>query len=127
MSQEIINVPPLAFKIIWPILYTGLLLFILLIQKEYPSKDRKIVIDLFWIGILLNILWCIVYFYYRKLIISIIILSSMIIIGGFVLYFCRPTKSSSKKLNVAFSIYTIYTLWLVFALVILITNNYYKN
>jgi tryptophan-rich sensory protein len=127
MSQEIINVPPLAFKIIWPILYTALLFFILLILKEYPSKDRTIIIDLFWIGILLNIIWCIVYFYYQKLVISIIILLSMIIIGGFIIYFCWPTKSSSIKLNICFSIYTIYTLWLVFALTILITNNSHKN
>jgi tryptophan-rich sensory protein len=127
MSQEIINIPPVVFQIVWPILYVGLLIFIILIGKQNSSDKRTIIQDLFWIGLLLNILWCIVYFYYRKILLSVFILCGMILIGLFILYYTRPTKNfNNKSIIFSFSIYTLYMLWLSFALYLLIVNNY-KN
>ena len=117
-----INIPPIVFQIVWPILYVSLLLFIIFTYQQFPSKQRTITIYLFWSGIFLNLLWILLFFQYRQIEWSIFVLIVMILIGFSILRINFIDKSSNKRDVTNFIIYTVYTMWLIFALFLLTVN-----
>ena len=117
-----INIPPIVFQIVWPILYVSLLLFIIFTYQQFPSKQRTITIYLFWSGIFLNLLWILLFFQYRQIEWSIFVLIVMILIGFSILRINCIDKSSNKRDVTNFIIYTVYTMWLIFALFLLTVN-----
>ena len=117
-----INIPPLVFQIVWPVLYVSLVLFILFTYQQFPSKQRTVTIYLFWGGIFLNLLWILLYFGYRQIQWSIFVLILMILIGLFILRINFIDQSSNKREITNFIIYTVYTMWLIFALFLLTVN-----
>lgn len=121
-----IKIPPIVFKIIWPILYILLLLFIIFTYRQPRTKIRTILIYSFWIGILLNILWIILYWKLENKLFAFIDLILMVLISFYILYLSFPDKSSNKKSIFNFFIYLLYTSWISFALFLTIYNKNYK-
>ena len=112
------NVPPIVFKIVWPILYVFLILVICLFYAE-PPQDKNLFIMiqvLFWIGILLNICWTPVFFYFKNRHLALFMLVTMIILGFLTLILFASSNISYK--NIISILYLIYLLWLCFALYI---------
>lgn len=120
-----IKIPPIIFKIVWPILYILLLLFIIFTYRQPPTKLRTIIIYCFWIGILLNILWIILYWKLENKLFALIDLILMVLISFYILYLSFPDKSSNKKSIFNFFIYLLYTSWISFALFLTIYNKNY--
>ena len=120
-----IEIPPIVFKIIWPVLYILLILFIILTYRLPRTKIRTIIIYSFWIGILLNILWIILYWKLENKLFAFIDLILMVLISFYILYLSFPDKSSNKKSILNFFIYLIYTSWISFALFLTIYNKNY--
>ena len=117
-----IKIPPIVFKIIWPILYILLFLSILFLSLEPKTKIRTIQIGLFWSSIFLNLLWIFLYFYLKMELFAFIDLCIMIVVLLFLLYYSIPDKSSSKKMKFIFSVFFIYFLWLCIAFYLSITK-----
>lgn len=118
-----INIPPIVFKIVWPVLYTFLLLFIMNLYKQPSTSIRRNLIVAFWIGILLNISWILFYWKFKQKFLAFIDLILMIGIAIYILTL-YPKK---KRNSFYFYAYLIYTLWIIFALVITIANKNYKK
>ena len=82
-----LKIPPLVFKIIWPILYFLLFLSILCLYLEPKTKIRTIQIWLFWFSIFFNLLWIFLYFFLTIEILAFIDLCIMILVLLFLLYY----------------------------------------
>ena len=108
-------IPPIVFKIIWPIIYFLLFISIICLYLEPKTKIRTIQIWLFWGSIFFNLLWIFFYFYLKIEILAFIDLCIMILLLLFLLYYSIPDKSSSKKMKFIFSVFFIYFLWLCIA------------
>lgn len=120
-----IKIPPIVFQIIWPILYILLFVFILFTYRQPRTKIRTILIYSFWIGILLNILWIILYWKLENKLYAFLDLIVMVLLSFYILYLSFPDKSSNKKSIFNFFIYFIYTSWISFALFLTIYNKNY--
>ena len=120
-----IKIPPITFQIIWPILYILLFIFIILTYRQPRTKIRTKIIYSFWIGILLNILWIILYWNLENKLYAFIDLIVMVFISLYILYLSFPDKSSNKKSIFNFFIYFLYTSWICFALFLTIYNKNY--
>ena len=120
-----IKIPSITFQIIWPILYILLFVFILLTYRQPRTKIRTKIIYSFWIGILLNILWIILYWNLENKLYAFIDLIVMVFISLYILYLSFPDKSSNKKSIFNFFIYFLYTSWICFALFLTIYNKNY--
>lgn len=127
MTKEIITIQPIVFKIVWPILYTLLLLFILFTYTQPKTKTRTIIIWTFWTSIALNILWIFLYWKLKKPFLAILDLIAMIITALYILYLSFPDKSSNKKSIFNFIVFVLYSLWLCFALILTILNKKYVD
>lgn len=110
-----LKIPPIVFKIIWPILYVLLFISIVFLSLEPKTKIRTIQIWLFWSSIFFNLLWIFLYFYLKMEILAFIDLCIMILVLLFLLYYSIPNKSSSKKMKFIFSIFILYFIWLCIA------------
>lgn len=110
-----LEIPPVVFKIIWPILYFLLFLSILCLYLEPKTKTRTIQIWLFWFSIFFNLLWIFLYFYLEKKFLAFLDLCIMIVLLSILLYYSIPNKSSSKKMKFIFSVFILYFIWLCIA------------
>jgi len=114
------EVPPIVFKIVWPILYTFLVICAILFIK-FPTfnKNLQIWINIvFWTGIVINLSWPLVYFNYKNLFISQILLILLVLLGFISLLLFG--YSDSKYKWICFSLFFIYFLWLCFALYLIL-------
>lgn len=114
------DIPPLVYNIVWPILYCSLIFFIISIHKQKYLYTKSQLIFLFWVGIVLNLSWVVTYFQYDNFLGSLFILTFMILISLVTLLFIPFRKDWVMAIN--FLIYVLYSGWLTFALVLLITN-----
>lgn len=114
------DIPPLVYNIVWPILYSSLIFFIISIHRQKYLYTKSQLTFLFWIGIVLNVSWIVTYFQYDNFLGSLFILTFMILISLVTLLFIPFHKDWVMAIN--FLIYVLYSGWLIFALVLLITN-----
>jgi tryptophan-rich sensory protein len=110
-----LKIPPIVFKIIWPILYFLLFLSILFIYQLPNSKFKSTQIYLFWFSIFFNLLWIFLYFYLELKIIAFIDLCIMIILLIVLLFYSIPSKKSTLKVKFIFLSFLIYFFWLLVA------------
>lgn len=120
MNQEKVNVPPIVFKIVWPILYSFLIICVILFSL-FPTSNKNLQLwinIIFWFGILMNLCWPPVYFYYKNILFSKILLILLVVFGliSVILF----SYSDSKYKWIIFSLYFIYFLWLCFALYLIL-------
>ena len=115
--KKVIKIPPIVFKIVWPILYTFLLFFVISIYQQSKSKTRTQIIYTFWIGIALNIFWILLYFAFKQKTWAFVDLILMVIVALYTLKLLYPPKSVFL-----FYGFLVYTLWIIFALVLTILN-----
>lgn len=115
--KKVITIPPIVFKIVWPILYTFLLFFIISIYQQTKSKTQTRIIYTFWIGMALNILWILLYSEFKQKTLAFVDLILMVIVALYTLKLLYPPKSFFL-----FYGFLIYTLWIIFALLLTILN-----
>ena len=109
------KVPPILFKIIWPILYFLLLLSILFLYQFPRKKKETIQIILFWVSLFLNFFWIFLYFYLKNEILSFIDLCLMIFVLIILLFYSYPGKTLSIQKKFIFYVFLVYFFWLCFA------------
>ena len=114
------DIPSITYNIVWPVLYAGLIFFIISIHRQKYLYEKSHLIILFWLGIILNLSWIITYFQYNNYIASVIILTFLILTSILTLSFIPFRKDAIMKVN--FFIYLLYSGWLVFAMTLLISN-----
>ena len=121
------KIPPIVFKIVWPILYLFLIIAISLFYAKPPSDYNLYVLIqvLFWTGIVLNICWSPVFFYFKNRHLALFMLVTMIILGFLTLILFSTMNTRFK--NVISILYLIYIAWLCFALYIFDKNEENKN
>ena len=119
------DIPPLVYNIVWPILYSSLIFFIISIHRQKYLYTKSQLIFLFWLGIALNLSWVVTYFQYDNFLGSLFILTFMILISLVTLLFIPFQKDWVMAIN--FLIYVLYSGWLIFAMVLLITNQNKKE
>lgn len=113
-----LKLPSIIFYIVWPILYTFLLVSILLFYKFPPTQKSlyKWGLIFFWLNIFFNILYLIFAFAMANDILSLIDLFLLVFtaIATLILFL----KSDSRQKITISILYMFYTLWLCFALLI---------
>ena len=121
--EKKLNIEPIVFRIVWPILYTLLAVYIFMIYYSFTSSDLKtVLIYLFWLSILLNIIWIYVYFRYDMYKTAYGLLIGMILLGIFIVVKTLQLPDKKSIRIIISSFYAIYTLWLCFALFLLTYN-----
>ena len=119
--------PPIVFKIVWPILYAFLILFVILLYV-FPPEAKEIFVALqlsFWIGILCNFLWSPLYFRFKLKKFCTWLLLFMVGLAVVTLILVIVSDSDAKWVN--FFLFLSYTLWLGFASIISLENLKLKN
>lgn len=106
------TVPKIVFPIAWAIIYLaiGISTFLMWRDKEIKSKDRKINLVLYFVHIFFNILWPLFFFRLDLPIFSaiwLLLVAITAIIVTFRYYICNIPAGI---------IFSIYTLWLIYAL-----------
>lgn len=122
--MDFLNPPPIVFQIVWPILYTFLFFYFcnfLIDQKNL--ENNKTILFLFLFGIFLNILWIYIFFQLKLPNFPFLILILMILLGFFLLYFTYKNRFISWRQPLNFIMYLVYQIWLLYALLLLVTKN----
>lgn len=122
--MDFLNPPPIVFQIVWPILYTFLFFYFcnfLIDQKNL--ENNKTILCLFLFGIFLNILWIYIFFQLKLPNFPFLILILMILLGFFLLYFTYKNRFISWRQILNFIMYIVYQIWLLYALLLLVTKN----
>lgn len=106
------TVPQMVFPIAWAIIYIaiGVSTFLMWRDKEIKTKDRKINLILYFIHMAFNVLWPLIFFRLNLPIVACIWLVLTVISACIVLYRYFACNLPSGI------IFTIYSLWLLYAL-----------
>lgn len=107
--DKLINVPSIAFPIVWVILYLlmGLASYFIF---ELDSTESKNAYYLYWISLLINILWPVFFFGFKMLLFSALWLVLLIVVVILVM------KKYFKLKKISFYLLIPYLLWILFAL-----------
>ncbi len=106
--------PPLSppgwlFGVIWPILYLLMGIAAYIIYQSPETLDRKKAITLYWVQLLVNFLWPIVFFRFEWYWISVVVILLLdILVLMTTIWFCKIKK-------VAGYLMMPYLLWVLFA------------
>ncbi len=115
-----LKIPPIYFYIVWPILYCFLVVSIVLYMKAPPSSRRTYHLGLifFWVNIGLNFLYLLFFFGLNNNLVSTVDLIFLVLTAWAtqVIFFL----SNSKYRAVFATLYLFYTLWLSFALLLML-------
>lgn len=103
--------PKITFSIVWTILYIIIAIgfaHTLLLKRE--NKNRQILLQLYGFNLVLNMIWCFVYFLLRDIKFGFFIICILLISQLFILYY--TFYSQPKWL---FGLLCLYAIWLFFA------------
>ena len=106
INKSPINPPSYLFGIVWPILYSMLLLYFILIFRK---PEYNIIYKLFLIQMLFNFIWSPIFFKLKKFKLALIVVLLMVGITGYITYL---TYYIEKKMAL---ILVPYLLWISFA------------
>ena len=109
------QIPPKVFRIVWPILYIFLGIVVILFYMYPPTNSGIYQASeiFFWVGILLNISWPYLYFHLQFKNLSKFVCYSMLILASATLVLFASGDDPVRW--VYFTLYLIYTAWLLFA------------
>lgn len=107
-----------VFSIMWPLLYFMLTAGVFLFWKDTSHEFYQIVLGLYVANIMLNKIWCLVFFGTRRPWISLLVL--LVILGSAiaVLVLYGIATRGDSNLWISFGLYLPYVLWLGFATVL---------
>lgn len=101
--------PPFLFGVVWPILYLLMAAAAFLIYRAPPSPQRTTAIRLYWLQLLLNFLWPIVFFRFEAYWLAAVLIAVLILLVA-------VTCIRFYRINqVAGLLLVPYLLWLLFA------------
>ena len=106
INKSPINPPSYLFGIVWPILYSMLLLYFILIFRK---PEYNIIYKLFLIQMLFNFIWSPIFFKLKKFKLALIVVLIMVMMTGYITY---STYYIEKKMAL---ILVPYLLWISFA------------
>lgn len=106
INKSPINPPSYLFGIVWPILYSMLLLYFILIFRK---PEYNIIYKLFLIQMLFNFIWSPIFFKLKKFKLALIVVLIMVMMTGYITYL---TYYIEKKMAL---ILVPYLLWISFA------------
>lgn len=122
-----IKLPPTVFRVVWPILYS-LLVVVATLFYVYPPTNPAIAKAtewLFWLGIGLNLIWPTIYFRLQWKSMATVISFFMLLLAVSTLVLFAKSDSSVQWVN--FTLFSFYTGWIFFATVLLIVNTPYEK
>jgi tryptophan-rich sensory protein len=114
-----LNPPPIVFRIVWPILYS-LLVVVTILFYVYPSTNSTIMRAtevFFWVGIALNLIWPTIFFRLQMKNLATVLSIVLLLLACITLVLFAMGDSSVRWVN--FALYSLYTGWLFFAVVLL--------
>ena len=106
INKSPLNPPSYLFGIVWPILYSMLLIYFILIFRK---PEYKIIYKLFLIQMLFNFIWSPIFFKLKKFKLALIVVLIMV---GMTAYITYSTYNIDKKIAL---ILFPYLLWISFA------------
>ena len=106
INKSPFNPPSYLFGIVWPILYSMLLLYFILIFRK---PGYNIIYKLFLIQMLFNFIWSPIFFKLKKFKLALIVVLIMVMMTGYITYL---TYYIEKKMAL---ILVPYLLWISFA------------
>jgi tryptophan-rich sensory protein len=115
-----LNIPPIYFYIIWPILYTFLLVSCILYTLYPPANKKQFFYGIFFfsLNIFLNILYLVLYFgldsYYGGVIDLI-----FMIVTAWITFFIFVFSQSKYRILCSL-LYLFYCIWISFALFVMV-------
>ena len=104
INKSPLNPPSYLFGIVWPILYSMLLLYFILIFRK---PEYNIIYKLFLIQMLFNFIWSPIFFKFKKFKLALIVVLIMV---GMTAYITYSTYNIDKKLAL---ILVPYLLWIM--------------
>ena len=122
-----LKLPPTVFRVVWPILYS-LLVVVATLFYVYPPTNPAIAKAtewLFWLGIGLNLIWPTIYFRLQWNSMATVISFFMLLLAVSTLVLFAKSDSSVQWVN--FTLFSFYTGWIFFATVLLVVNTPYEK
>ncbi|MAI12715.1 MAG: hypothetical protein CMM15_01745 [Rhodospirillaceae bacterium] len=122
-----LKLPPTVFRVVWPILYS-LLVVVATLFYVYPPTNPAIAKAtewLFWLGIGLNLIWPTIYFRLQWKSMATVISFFMLLLAVSTLVLFAKSDSSVQWVN--FTLFSFYTGWIFFATVLLVVNTPYEK
>lgn len=122
-----LKLPPTVFRVVWPILYS-LLVVVATLFYVYPPTNTAIAKAtewLFWLGIGLNLIWPTIYFRLQWKSMATVLSFFMLLLAVSTLVLFAKSDSSVQWVN--FTLFSFYTGWIFFATVLLIVNTPYEK
>lgn len=105
LIKPIATPPAMAFKIVWPFLYTCMSVGLFLLLRHPSNFPWK---NFYALQLSLNVIWCLTFFTLNWILISVFILMGLIACIGWMLW--------NMKHRIAILLYIPYFSWLIFAL-----------
>jgi translocator protein len=106
INKSPLNPPSYLFGIVWPILYSMLLIYFSLIFRK---PEYKVIYKLFIIQMLFNFIWSPIFFKFKKFKLALIVVLIMV---GMTAHITYSTYNIDKKMAL---ILVPYLLWISFA------------
>ena len=119
-----LKLPPIVFRIVWPILYS-LLIVVTTLFYIFPSTDSALMRAteiFFWVGIALNLIWPTIFFRLQMKNVATILSFVLLLLACITLVLFAMGDSFMRWVN--FTLYFLYTGWLFFATVLLFGNSH---
>lgn len=108
-DKPTLSPPGWLFGIIWPVLFLLMGIAAYLIYQTRMIRERKKAIRLYWIQLLVNFLWPIVFFRFEMYWISVVVILVLdILVLMATIWFCKLKKSAGY-------IMIPYLIWIIFA------------
>jgi tryptophan-rich sensory protein len=101
-----ITPPGYIFGIVWTILY----IILIIVYAKILLEKNKVLITVITINLLLNILWCYIYFTLKKPIAAYVVLVAILISNIYILI--------NIKNKAVFAMFIPYVLWILFAFIL---------
>lgn len=101
-----ITPPGYIFGIVWTILY----ILLIIVYAKILLEKNTILITIITINLLLNILWCYLYFTLKKPLTAYIVLATILVSNIYILV--------NIKDKIAFAMFIPYVLWIIFAFIL---------